>query len=391
VITGLPTEPRQYDRASVRWTAVTGLLCLAAAMGVGRFAFTPLLPMMLEEGLLDVGAGGLLASVHFLGYLLGALMAARLPGTARTTLVASLLVIAASTAGMGVTHSMPAWLLFRFAAGVCSAFTLVAVGMHFVRRLSEMGGAGVEGWVFSGVGAGIALVGLAVLGLMLRQNASASGWVLFGAATCAVAVLVWLREQPVKDGSGRDGGGEGVRVPFSWRIVVAYGCMGAGYIVPATFLPVMAHDLIDDPRVFGWGWPIFGAAAFLSTIFAARFYSLFSNLQIWKVSQFIMAAGLIAPALYPHVATVLLAALCVGGTFMIITMCGIKYAHANAPGEARRHIAVLTAAFATGQVVAPVLAGFTYDLTHGFTLPLMLTGILLAVTSPHSGKWQREY
>lgn len=158
--------------------------------------------------------------------------------------------------------------------------------------------------------------------------------------------------------------------------------MGAGYIVPATFLPVMARDLIADPLVFGWGWPIFGAAAFLSTIVAARLYATFANLQIWTGCQLAMAAGLIAPALYPHIATIMLAALCIGGTFMIITMSGIKHAHSYAPDEAQRHIAALTAAFATGQVAGPVLAGWAYDLTGSFTLPLILTGVLLAVTVP---------
>lgn len=373
---------------SPRSTAATGLLVLAAAMGIGRFAFTPLLPMMQAEGLLSVRAGGALASVHFLGYLMGALAAAKLPGAARMVLGGSLLAIAVSTAGMGLTHNMAAWLVFRFAAGVCSAFALVAVSMHLVRRVADMGRTDVQGWVFSGVGAGTALVGVAVLGMMVSHTPSSYGWVLFGAASFGVAVLAFVRERPVEEHPARASTRPAVRTPLSWPAVFAYGCMGAGYIVPATFLPVMARDLIPDPLVFGWGWPVFGAAAFLSTILAARLYSVFTNLRIWEASQLIMALGLVLPALYPHIVVVVLGALCVGGTFMIITMSGIKHAHSIAPEDAQRHIAALTAAFATGQVAAPVLAGWAYDLSGSFSVPLILTGIALAATVPGL---KREY
>ena len=46
--------------------------------------------------------------------------------------------------------------------------------------------------------------------------------------------------------------------------------MGFGYILPATFLPVLARSVVDDPRVFGLAWPVFGATAALSTLLAAR-------------------------------------------------------------------------------------------------------------------------
>ncbi len=53
------------------------------------------------------------------------------------------------------------------------------------------------------------------------------------------------------------------------RLVLAYGAYGLGYIIPATFLPVMAKEVASDPAVFGWAWPAFGAAAGLSTLSVA--------------------------------------------------------------------------------------------------------------------------
>jgi hypothetical protein len=61
--------------------AIAAMLSLALAMGIGRFAFTPLFPLMLRDGMLRSDAGAWLAASNYLGYLIGALCASqvRLP------------------------------------------------------------------------------------------------------------------------------------------------------------------------------------------------------------------------------------------------------------------------------------------------------------------------
>ena len=86
--------------------AVAGLVALAVAMGVGRFAFTPLLPLMQDDAGLSLADGGYLAAANYLGYLAGALWAAR-PARSARAVHASLLAIALATAAMGVAHTMP--------------------------------------------------------------------------------------------------------------------------------------------------------------------------------------------------------------------------------------------------------------------------------------------
>src|SRR5438067_11051698 len=106
--------------------ALAGSAALALAMGIGRFAFTPLLPLMQDDAGLSLADGGYLAAANYVGYLVGALWAAR-PARAARAVHVSLVAIAMTTAAMGLVHVMAWWLVLRFAAGVASAWALVHV------------------------------------------------------------------------------------------------------------------------------------------------------------------------------------------------------------------------------------------------------------------------
>ncbi|MGI9414835.1 MAG: YbfB/YjiJ family MFS transporter [Hyphomicrobiales bacterium] len=370
------------DKSTFRVTVV-GLVSLAIAMGIGRFAFTPLLPMMQDDGLVTIGGGGVLASVHFLGYLMGAVSAAWLPGAHRTLMRGSLLAIGVATLSMGLSENFALWAVLRFLAGLCSAWTLVLISNHCIKTLSQAGRSDRHGWVFSGVGAGIAVAGFGCVAMMAAGTGSAQGWQVFGAIALVAIAMLCVQLGPEFDGSRpAHKHAPSKRSPLVWSVIAAYGATGLGYVIPATYLPVMARAFVQSPLVFGWSWPIFGAAAFVSTLFAARLYRRFSNRQIWIASQIVMAAGLLLPVIYADIASIVIAGLCVGGTFMIVTMAGMKEAHAIAPPEdVVRHIAALTAAFAAGQMIGPVFAGALYEWTQSFTLALISTSLVLIATA----------
>ena len=66
---------------------------------------------------------------------------------------------------------------------------------------------------------------------------------------------------------------------------------------------------------------------------------------------------------------------------MIVTMTGMKEAHRIAPPQdVMRHIAVMTASFATGQMIGPVFASSVYDLTHSFSVSLVIASATLIIT-----------
>ena len=146
--------------------------------------------------------------------------------------------------------------------------------------------------------------------------------------------------------------------------MICYGVLGFGYILPATFLPALAREVVDDPQIFGLAWPVFGIAAALSTIVAARYFGQSNRLRVWAVSHVLMATGVVLPSLWLTPMTTAISALLVGSTFMVVTMIGMQEARARAPGNPTALLGLMTAAFAIGQLAGPIVSG-VLDLLPG--------------------------
>ena len=94
------------------------MISLAIAMGVGRFAFTPMFPLMLRDGLLNNANGTLLATSNYLGYLLGAMLAGRIKAKPSLLLVFGLVSTVAVTGGVGWASSVFVWALLRLRSAI---------------------------------------------------------------------------------------------------------------------------------------------------------------------------------------------------------------------------------------------------------------------------------
>ena len=364
--------------------AGAGFTALGIAMGIGRFAFTPLLPMMQQEAALSVGQGAWLASANYLGYLLGSLSALTLRGRMTTAMRAGLAAIGLTTLAMGLTQSFAAWLVLRALAGIGSAWVLVFVSAWALGKLNAAGRSALRGVVFAGVGSGIAVAGVFSISLMQWSAGSPKAWLGLGVIALGGTMAIWRTLRTDHHGSGeqsRRGPGPCYHWDFdSVRLVLCYGAFGFGYIIPATFVPAMARELVKDPLVFGWSWPAFGIAAALSTLLAAGGSQLVGNRRLWAMSHLVMALGVAAPMVWPSICGVLIAACLVGGTFMVNTMGGMQEAQIVGGPHATSLIAVMTAAFAAGQIAGPLLVTCTVGPDGDFSRPLLLACLLLVVS-----------
>ena len=376
-----PNAPHPLSTFSI---VTAGIVALAVAMGIGRFAFTPLLPLMLRDGVIDAGTGADWAAANYVGYLVGALTASRLSRHLLPALRAALLGIAASTVLGAVIQGVFPGGALRFVAGVFSAWVLVLGSSWCLAALARNGASRLGAWIYTGVGIGIALAGL-VAWLGGLQPA----WLLWlelgliaaiGTAYAAIAlphtsasVAMSSAAQPRAYRRGHTG------------LVIAYGVFGFGYIVPATFLPALAREQTQNPLVFGLTWPLFGLAAAVSVAIVALLLSGASRRRVWAIAQATMAVGTALPALSQSLWSLTLSALLVGGTFMIATMAGLQMARELASSNPTPLLARMTAAFASGQIAGPVLVRLLG--THaasgnaGITLASAIAGLLLAASA----------
>ena len=353
-----------------------GMLGLAAAMGIGRFAFTPLMPLMQEHSGLTLAQGGWLAAANYAGYLAGALLCVFANPNPGAVARAGLAGVALFTLAMGVTADFHWWLLWRFAAGVASALVLVGISAWALQRLDRAQRAHWAGWVFAGVGVGIVFAGLVSLVIGVRGTGPSTGWLLLGVAATLMLALTWRQFSVSEAAPAAD-----VPMPTyrfdadAWLLVGCYGIFGFGYIIPATFLPSLARQLLADPAVFGWTWPVFGIAAAVSTVAASLMLRNAAPRRVWALCHMIMAAGVVAPVMGSSVGMLLVAAICIGGTFMVLTMAGMQEARRVAGNAAPRLMAAMTAAFALGQLLGPVVVSV---LSSGAN-PLFAASIAAAV------------
>jgi predicted MFS family arabinose efflux permease len=364
--------------------AMAGLLALAVAMGIGRFAFTPILPMMLEDAGVSIADGSLLASANYIGYLLGAVFAmmVHIPNT--KAIRGGLIAIVLTTLAMGLKMGMGGWLFLRLAAGVASAWVLISVSAWSLEALARYRQPILNGVVFAGVGSGIAVAGLLCMTLSMAHASSSLAWLTLGLFSCIAAASIWRFFKPHASSSGeRKAAGSG-RLAWSKdavRLIVCYGMFGFGYIIPATFLPVMAKQALRDATVFGWSWPVFGAAAALSTLAVSAIVRHIGNRRLWSICHFVMAVGVALPVLQSGIVAIFLSALLVGGTFMVITLCAMQEAKRISGNAATMLIAAMTSAFAVGQIAGPLCVAYLFNGNGGFAKALLVSAFMLAASA----------
>jgi predicted MFS family arabinose efflux permease len=371
---------RSLEQLHAVSAALGGLIAIAAALGIGRFVYTPILPPMVEALGLSKSQAGLIASANFLGYLIGALLAAvpRLVGSRRLWLLGALATSAITTAAMGLTEVLAAFLLLRFVGGVASAVVLIFSSTIVLERLADAGRSGLSALHFAGVGTGIAVSAalvaeLARLGQSWQSLWLASGGLTFAALIAVMALLpdsISPKTQTANQASSSTDRG-------LQRLITAYGLFGFGYVITATFLVTIVRGTSSIRALEPVIWAVFGVAAVPSVALWTRIATPLGIPATFAGACIVEAAGVLASVVWPSSAGVFLAAILVGGTFMGLTALGLMGARALATGDPRRVLALMTGAFGLGQIIGPVFAGVVSDQLGSFTAPSIVAAVAL--------------
>ncbi len=363
------------------WTlAAGGMIALAAGMGLGRFIYTPILPVMAGELQLSASQAGLIASANYLGYLAGALLATmnRFGGAQRAMLTAGLVLNAAGLAAMAATPDLALHLAIRFAGGLASAFILVFASALVLDRLAAMQRGGLTAFHFGGVGVGIFLSAAVVTGMSEAGGDWRSMW-LAGAVLAVAACAGALAFIPAQDAAVRPAGphrGSGVS-PAMRALIAAYGLFGFGYIITATFIVAIVRETPEIRSAEPYIWAAVGLAGVPSVALWMRISRRWGVLRALAAACLVEAAGVAASVLIASHLGIFLAAICLGGTFIAITALGFIAARGLSLGEVRIDMARMTVAFSAGQVIGPVFAGALADATGSYVLPSIVAAAAL--------------
>jgi predicted MFS family arabinose efflux permease len=365
-------------------TAVAGLLAMAAALGIGRFVYTPILPAMLDALGWRTADAGLVASANFLGYLAGAVIAGwpAFAADARRWLCIALAVSAATTLGMGLPPNIYAIVALRFAGGVASAFVIVCASTVVLDRLAAAGRAGLASIHFAGVGAGIFVSAAVVAASIANGLGWQSLWVASGALAALAALAAALLLQPAsRIASHRPSVVNEAAKPVPVRMIAAYGLFGFGYIITATFLVTIVRQSPAIAPLEPWIWMLFGIAAIPSVPLWQWLGHRIGLTRAFAVACVIEAAGVAASVDWMTAPGVCAAAILLGGTFMGLTALGLMSGRALAGGQPQRVISLMTVSFSTGQMAGPSVAGFLAGHTGSLQIASILAAAALVVAA----------
>ena len=375
----MSSEPRSM---SLRY-ALAGALAMAIGMGIGRFAYTPILPGMMEGLGLTASDAGLIASANYVGYLIGAILAGGGWGQGRERSMAYLGTggTAVLTAAMGLTDAMPAFLLIRFVAGIASAFMMIFLSTIIFSQLARTQQAGLQSLHFGGVGLGITVSAIVtgavfVLGLGWQMNWFAAA----GVSAIAFMAVVWLMgvdDYAPPSQSRRE-------PPLVWnpalaKITLAYAIFGAGYIVTATFLIAIVRQSDGGFVVESGVWLAAGLAGAPSVWLWSLVARRLGLATAFGIGCVVEAVGVVASVSIGGYGAQLLAGALLGGTFIAVTAMGLQIGRAVAGDAPRRALAIMTAAFGVGQITGPLLAGIAADLTGSFFAPSIGAAVALMI------------
>lgn len=365
--------------------ALSGFIALIVAMGIGRFAFTPQVPLMIAEHQFSLTGAGLVAAINYLGYLCGAYDAMRAGRHVERRLWLGVWGAVALTLLSALAQGE--WLhgALRFVIG----WAMVLVAAWTNERLAHYGRPALSAAVFAGPGAGIFISGMLAVGIHSLALTAAQAWLVYGVLALALVAAIGVNLPRAGELHRPNVAPEPLRLtPALKRLVLSYSLAGFGYILPATFLSQMAAARFPASLFGQFVWPVFGGAAVLGIVIGILTRHRLTTQSRLAITLWVQALGVLCAEVVPGVAGLALGAMLTGGGFLSVVQLAIQHGRELAPNHARYMAGLLTTGYAIGQLVGPMLSALSTALTHRLEPALyvavaaLLVAGLLVVNTP---------
>lgn len=374
------------------WQVIAGGVCgLMLTLGLARFAYTPLLPVMQAQTGLGDAAAGALAAVNYAGYMTGALAVAWLDDVRwrHRFYSAGLWMALLVTAAMGLSAWWPAWALWRYIGGLCGASGMLLGSGLVLGWLMQQGRRPELGLYFTGIGLGIVFSALGAWLLGRLWPAWDAQWWAFAAAGLVFFVPAWRWRPPVPPLQPIKAGGAGdVHVPrrWLWTMLLSYFAAGWGFVISATFTVAIVER---EPLLAGqgpWAWALVGLAATPAVFLWDRVARVLGDIRALMLAFALQILAVMLPAASSTLWAALLGAVGYGATFIGIVSLTLTLVGRRSPSNPGKAMARLTLSYGAAQIVAPAITGAMAQASGHFrgglwlTAAIMTLGLLLLTT-----------
>lgn len=361
-----------------------GILSLILMVGIARFAYTPLLPIMQQQAGLGLSEGGWLAAINYLGYFCGAITASMISDLNLKDRLYRIGIIVAlfTTAGMGLTDNLWLWASFRFFAGLSSAAGLLlgsGLILNWLIRHNHRSELGIH---FSGMGLGIAFCAIAVE-VTHHYFSWDQQWLWLTAVGVLLAIPAW-RWLPRPDSTTMTRSGTAMvdNPPgklFLRIFMVAYFCAGVGYVVSATFIVAIVNQLPGLEGKGAWTFMVLGLAAAPACMVWDLIARRIGDLNALTSAFVLQIIGILLPIIDHSLGMALFSAALFGGTFigivsLVLTMAGRYY-----PTRPAKMMGKMTISYGVAQIMAPAITGLLAERSGNYYNGLYLAAGMMGV------------
>lgn len=358
---------------------LAGILSLVIGVGAARFAFTSLLPVMLEDGL-SVDMAGFLAAINYVGYLSGAILSIFMRDWQLKVRLFrfGLLLCAVTTLILGVSRDPLLWSGARLFAGFGSAMALVVGGSLVMSLLSFENKTKAMGLYFSGIGFSILIPDLLVkagLAAGLHWQTLWLSLTLMAALCCFLPWRVLVDTQPTAAKGKAFHFDRSLFTGFVLLLIIAYFTEGVGFVVQATFLPDIINQVI--PGMGSQTWLLVGIAAIFSSILLMTVAHHIGNVNTIIIAMLLQIVGILIPALTDNAILNLLSGVIYGGTFAGLVALFMHLGGTLSKDNPVVLMGAITTAYGIGQISAPLYSVKLLTISGNYNSALWLTAAIV--------------
>ena len=372
-----------FDRNNNAAILLAGILALVVGVGVARFAFTSLLPAMLENHL-SIAFAGMLASLNYVGYLSGSIFSIFIKdihAKVRFFRLGLILCIVTSLF-LAFTENQVIWLVARLLAGFGAAMALVVGSAIVMSKLQNTNKTKAMGIHFSGLGFSILVSDLIMRVVFKFSDDWQHAWLalaIIGTLFACYSAYILSFDKQNADQVIKHKFDKSLFSPLVIILALAYFTEGVGMVVQATFLPDIVNSLPGLAGYGGYAWLAVGLAGIPSCIVWMRLAHRYKSIDMMMLAMALQVVGILIPIFSNSIILNLISGMLFGATLIGLVALFMNFAGQLAGKNPVFIMGVITAAYGVGQVVAPLYCVALIEQFGNYNAALYLTAFIVVI------------